>query len=169
MAGRLITGTVVASALLVGCADEVTFDTASLEDGLPAAVLPEEPDALTDVACPEADSDAVARSVICTANLHGDAVTIPVQVDDDGVVVADVSEPLLDLTAVAADLADRIEADLVASGASDVAVEVGCPGTVVVLSVGREIECSGGPVDDPRPLLVTIVAEDGTWEAAFGP
>ena len=168
MAGRVGAAAVAAALVAAACADEITFDTASLESGLPAAILPEQPDAITEVVCPEPELDGVARSITCAAILDGDPITIVVEVDDDGLVDATVSEPLLDLTAVEMELAVRIETDLLASGASGVEVDVECPGTAVVIAVGRTVDCSGGPIDAPRPLEVTIVSDDGTWEVGFG-
>ena len=164
----MIAAAVAAVLLAAACADEITFDTASLEAGLPAAILPEQLDAITEVACPEPEFDGVARSITCAAVLNSDPITIVVEVDDEGLVDATVSETLLDLTAVEAELAGRIETDLLASGASDVEVDVECPGTAVVIAVGRAVECSGGPIGAARPLGVTIVADDGTWEVGFG-
>ena len=159
---------VVAAAMLLAaaCADDPSLDEQSLLDGLPAAVLPDAPEVVADVACPEPTEATVARSSVCTASVHGEPITIDVEVDEDGVVAATVRESFLDLAMVEAALVERLEVDLAVGGDRDPPGVV-CPGTVVVDRRGLQFDCTGESGGAVRALVVTIVDDDGGWTVAF--
>lgn len=156
----------VAVVVAVGaCADDPSLDHESLLEGLPSAVLPDAPEVVADVSCPEPVTPTVARSSVCTASVHGESITIDVEIDEDGIVTAAVRESFLDLAAVESALVERLEVDLAVGGTPRVRVD--CPGTVVVDRRGVQFDCTGESGGVVRPLVVTIVDDDGGWTVAF--
>lgn len=147
--------------LAASCGEDPSLDPRSVVEGLPAAVVPESPQAVSDVACPDPEPEVVAQTMTCTATIAGDPITIDLDVDEDGTVTAVVREDLLDLDQVAAEVGSRLRADL----GVDVAVE--CPGAVVVVSVDREVRCTGVARGTERALRVRIVDPDGSWRVTF--
>ncbi|NIR42026.1 MAG: hypothetical protein GWN79_28460, partial [Actinobacteria bacterium] len=63
------------------CADDPSLDRDAVVAGLPAAVVPDDPSIVGDVACPEPEPEVIAQSFTCTASLHGVPITIDVTVD----------------------------------------------------------------------------------------
>ena len=159
---------IVVSALVLAagaCAGDPSLDHDSLLVGLPAAVIPDAPEVVVDVSCPEPADPIVARSVVCTASVHGEPITVDVDIDEEGVVAATVRESFLDLATVESALVERLEVDLAVGGEPD--VRVSCPGTVVVDRLGVQFDCTGESGGAVRALLVTIVDDDGGWTVAF--
>lgn len=162
---RGLTFVAVLSLTAAACADDPTLDHESLVAGVAAAVVPDDPDVVVDVECPRPDDASVARSLTCTAAIHGEPIAIDLVVDEEGVVAASVREPLLDLAEVASALVERLEADL-AVGDDPVAPVVVCPGTVVVERPGVRFDCTGESGGAARALVVTV-GEGGGWTVAF--
>lgn len=158
---RSVVAGVVIAVLASACADAPSLDAESLVDGLPAAVVPDAPEVVTDVECPEPEEGAIAQTMICTAAIHGQAVTVDLVIDGEGAVAASMREELLDLSEVAAAASARLEADLATP------VEVRCPGTVVVNTPGLEVICGGTSGGRERELIVEIVNADGGWSVDF--
>ena len=158
---RSLAALVGAASMVAGCSVDPSLDAPSIADGIPAAVVPESPDIVTDVVCPDPVPEVVAQSMTCTAELAGDALTVDLEIDENGVASSVVREPLLDLGRVADDVAQRLASDL------GIDVEVECPGVVVVAAVGRRVDCTGLADGVERGLVVEVVDDDGSWSVDF--
>ncbi len=157
-----VTATVVVVVLAaVACADDPPLDHQSLIEGLPAAVLPEAPDLVTDVVCPTPADATIAQTMTCTAAIHGEAITIDLDIDAEGGVAATLRDELLDLTEVEAAAEGRLDDDLATL------VDIRCPGTVVVVRPGTRVDCTGTSGGRQREMVVEIVDADGGWTIAF--
>jgi hypothetical protein len=166
MARRLIPATVpfaAAAALLAGaCAgpsDEL--DAATLVAAVPAALVPEAPEVVTDVVCPAELERGVGVVVSCEARVAGRPITLSVeQVDDAGRVSVATDAVLLDTADLAADLAARLQADL------GVVVGAVCAGPrVVVPAAGDEVTCTANDeAGRPLELVATLLDAAGAYE-----
>ena len=157
---------IVAGVLLVaGCAEPAppSLDGPAIVESLAASVVPAAPEVVSDVACPEPVPEVVAQTLVCTARLGDEAITIDVTVDEAGLGAVRVREPLFDLTGTATEVADRLEADL---GSRP---EVACPGEVVVLRPGTVVDCTATLDGRPLGLAVEILDDDGRFGVAIRP
>jgi hypothetical protein len=146
-----------------GGADEV--DAGSIESAVPAAVLPDHPDLVTDVSCPGPIDREVGLVSACTALIGGNEVGISVtQVDDDGTIDIDVDRALLDVDDLAARIAERLTTDV------GVPTSVLCDGPAVrVLSVGDEVVCIATDTDDrDRTFVAEILDEAANYDLRLG-
>ncbi|MDA3041452.1 MAG: DUF4333 domain-containing protein [Actinomycetota bacterium] len=156
---------IVGLLLTMGCAADPTLDAASLEQVLPAQIVPDHPEVVTNVQCPTPIEMSAGISVVCTAEVGGDPVTMTVtQLDDVGSVTAELDQPLFDVEASADVLAAQLTDDLA------IATTIVCVGPAVrVLDVGEVLSCvASDPSGRSRPLFVTIVDEAGTLDMKLG-
>lgn len=163
MARGLIVLFVGAGVVATACADDPSLDQDAVVAGLPAAVVPDDPSIVADVACPEPEPEVIAQSFTCTASLHGVPITIDVTVDEQAGASTVVREPLYELSTMEAAAAARLGADL------GVAVEVVCPGTVIVFAVGATVDCRAVHDDRPLDFVAEIVDTDGNFTLALDP
>ncbi len=129
---------------------------------LPAQVVPDHPDLLTDLACPERIDKLAGVAAVCTASLAGAPVEVRVvQLDDRGAVRAELDRPLLDVAKSARFLAERFSKDL------GVTTTIECDGPAVrVLVVGETLRCTArDPSLRSRVLVVTVLDEAGVLDA----
>ena len=154
MARRLIALAGVAGLLGVGCAEPAppTLADGSVVAALPAALWPDDPSIVADVACPDLDPELIAQSTTCTAVLDADAVTVDVVIDEAGAATASVREPLFVPADAAEQLTTRLETDL-----SIDAVDTVCRAVVIVAEPGRSVVCDA--THDGRPIEFEIVLD----------
>lgn len=146
--------------MVAACAepDPPRLAEGSVEAALPELVWPERPGLVTAVTCPELDAEAIAQSTVCRATLDGASVTVAVEIDEVGVVSAEVAEPLFDFGAVEEQLAARLAADL----GIDAPV-VSCDRAVAISRAGTETTCVADRDGDTITFLVRLVGADGAF------
>ena len=93
------------------------------------------------------------------ATRDGDAITVDVEIDAEGVASASVREPLFVVSDAAGELADRLVADL---GIEPPTVE--CGRQVVVPTAGLEFTCTATRDADPIEFTLRLVDGEGGWE-----
>ena len=143
------------------CGGPSRLDAGRLERELPAAVVADHPDVVTDVSCPSPIKREVGLVVECQASISATPVTLTVtQTDDNGGVRVELDRPLLDIDKVSSELAARLTKDV------GVATSVTCAGPpVVVLSVGATISCDAtDPSNRTRTFVATIADESGALD-----
>ena len=126
--------------------------------------MPDHPEVVTEVVCPDRIDKRVGDVARCTAVLAGVPVVVAVtQLDANGAVRAELDRPLLDVNASVATLAARFTADLA------ITTIIECVGAPVPRARG-----GGGvamhrarPSLRSRPLAVTVLDRDGTLDAAL--
>ncbi|RMH78285.1 MAG: DUF4333 domain-containing protein [Actinomyces sp.] len=159
---------VAAVVMAAGCASAAPLvDVDALEEAVPAALVPDDPSAVTGVSCPGGIVAAGDR-VRCVATVAGVEVAVTVTVDGEdpgaGVTVS-VAERLVDVADTAAAVAERLSEDL--GEPQDVECEAPA---VRVARAGETISCT---VTDPRggrhPVRVEILDADGTWRLDLFP
>jgi hypothetical protein len=156
-----LTVALIGAGALAACSTDSELDSDELVDVLPAAVLADHPDLLTDVVCPPDIELAVGVTTVCFADLAGDPVELTVvQVDDDGRVRVEVDRALLDVEDVAARIAEQLSDDI------GVATAVVCDGPPVrVLEIGTELRCDATDPDDrTNTFVATILDEDAAFD-----
>lgn len=162
---KILAGAVIV--LVAGCADDPSIDLGAFEADLPAAVVPEDPAVVGDVVCAEPVPEVIAQSLVCTATLHGVAITVDatVEVDEAGEAVATtvVREPLLELGSIEAEARQRLETDL------GIGVEVACPGVVIVFEVDVAVDCTATHDGRPIDFVARIVDGDGNFTLTVAP
>lgn len=151
--------------LATACAEAgpPTLEAGILEASLPASIWPDDPDLVTELLCPDIDVDLIAQSITCTATLDVDAVTVAVEIDEEGAATAAIEEPLFVVASAADALVSRLREDLSVN-----AIEASCEGTVIVAEAGRSLGCiaiSGG-----RSIAFDLVldGEEGVWTLKLG-
>ncbi len=133
------------------------FDTRTLETAIPAAIVPDDPAAVTDVTCPDL-ATSEATTIVCSAVVSGRSIEITAAISVDGAVNVSTDSVLLDLAGVADEAARRLSSDL------GVESTVDCPGRVVVSVAGDTFGCSAtDPAGVTHDLVITIVDDTGTW------
>lgn len=148
-------------AALGGCGEADELDAEHLARDLPAAVLPEHPELVTDAVCPQPIDREAGLRTACFASIAGTAVELTVvQLDDDGSVRVELDRPLLDVDQLAARIAERLTDDI------GVPTSVVCEGPAVrVLSIGDEIRCDAtDPEGRPHTFVATILDESAAYE-----
>ena len=156
MARCLIALAGVAALVGAGCAEPgpPTLADGSVVAALPAALWPDDPSIVTDVACPDLEPEPIAQTTTCTAVLDADGVTIDVVIDEVGAATASVREPLFVVRDVADQLTARLQADL-----SIDAIDTECRSVVIVAAPGRSVVCAA--THDGRPIEFEILLDDG--------
>jgi len=159
---RLSAAVVVLALAAVACGrPDSGFDMRSLESSIPAAVVPDDPAAVTNVSCPEL-STSEATTIICSARIAENPVEVTAAISADGIVKVSIGSVLLDVAGVASEAARRLSDDL------GVESTVDCPGSVVVSVAGDTFGCvatdPGGVTHD---LVITIVDDSGNWSIAL--
>lgn len=142
-------------------------DADALEEALPAALVPDDPSAVTAVSCPGGIVAAGDR-VRCVATVAGVevAVTVTVTGEEAGTgVTVSLAERLVDVADTAAAIAERLSREL---GEPQ---QVDCePPAVRVARAGETISCTA---TDPRgghhPVQIEILDADGTWRLDLFP
>ncbi|HEX7097225.1 MAG TPA: DUF4333 domain-containing protein [Acidimicrobiales bacterium] len=151
----------VVTGFAAGCADADELDAEKLARDVPAAVLADHPELVTDVVCPEPIEREAGVRTACFASIAGTAVELTVsQLDDDGAVRVELGRPLLDVDLLSARIAERLTADV------GVPTSVTCEGPPVrVLQVGDEIRCDATDDDNrTRTFVATILDESAAYE-----
>jgi hypothetical protein len=136
-------------------------DAGSVEDAVPAALLADHPELVTEVSCPGTIERGEGVVTACTARIAGTAVEFSVtQLDDDGQVQVSLDRALLDVEDLAARIGERLTADV------GVPTSVVCEGPAVrVLTVDDEIRCDAtDPEDRTHTFLATIVDADANYD-----
>jgi hypothetical protein len=141
---------------VAGCGGPSKLDGDRLARDLPAAVVADHPELVTDVVCPPSIERTIGASFTCTALIAGEPVALDVvQVDDRGGVRVDVDRTLLDVGEVAADLAARLTRDV------GVPTAVVCAGPPVrVLVVGDTLRCTATDPDGRERVFALTVEDD---------
>ncbi len=161
---RLALSAIGAVSFLIGCGEGVVSDQQVIDD-LPSSVFPNNPQLLTDVACPDGvdPRDGVVRE--CSAQIDGDPVTLrlgPATGDSGRDLSVTVVEPLLRRQAINSDAGERLSADL----GRAVRVECDMPGAVVARA-DRVISCTA--IDDASHTLRVVLLDDtGRYEIELG-
>jgi hypothetical protein len=158
----------VTSCFLVACAEPgpPTLDTATVTDGLPAAVWPRDPEVVTDASCPELVETPVAQATRCEARIFGDPITIDVTVDELGETASTVREPLFDVDEAAGQLGDRLLADL-GPAAADLVIT--CETSVLVAIAGSTVACTADRAGDELAFEIRLLDADGRWSWRYTP
>jgi hypothetical protein len=151
-------------ALLVGaCAEPAppTLAVGSVEAALPGSIWPDDPSLVTDLDCPGLATEVIAQTILCTATLDSDPVTVDVGIDELGAATAQVREPLFVVADAVEELVDRLRNDV-----SIEALEAFCARTVVIPKEGRVLDCEA--TDGVRViafrLMFGVRADDLTLE-----
>jgi hypothetical protein len=147
-----------AAVWVAGCGEPATLDAGRLERDLPAAVVADHPELVTDVACPPSPDRAAGATFTCTAMIGDEPVRLDVvQLDDRGRVRVEVDRTLLDVEGAAADLAARLTDDV------GVPTAVVCDGPPVrVLVIGERLSCTAtDPEGRERVFSLEIEDESG--------
>jgi hypothetical protein len=101
------------AAALAGCGDSGFVDAALLEAAVPRALLPEVPEAVTEVTCPEPIVRGEGIETGCAVSIGDEMITVTVvQADTTGTVELSAVPALLDTEDVAATIAERFTIDL---------------------------------------------------------
>jgi hypothetical protein len=153
--------TAALAVVVTGCGEADEVDAGSIEDAIPAALIPEHPELVTEVSCPGPVDRGIGTVTACTARIGGTAVEVTAtQVDDDGALRVEMARTLLDVDDLAADLSRRLTADV-----GD-PTSVICDGPVVrVLAVGDELRCVATDTEDrDHTFVVTILDEDANYD-----
>lgn len=77
---RLLASFLAASLLVLSCSSDRALDGAQLESDISAQLLPEYPDAVSSVSCPDTADPIPGQSILCVANLAGQVVDVDVQI-----------------------------------------------------------------------------------------
>lgn len=144
------------------CGSPPRLDVTVLERALPAQLVADHPEVVTDVQCPDPIERRAGVVVECTATLGGMPVVVTVtQLDANGAVRAELDRPVLDVIGSAAVLAARFTKDL------GVTTTIECTGPAVrVLVVGEVLQCTArDPSLRSRALAVTVLDDTGTLDA----
>ena len=169
-----LSGVFVAVTVLVwcvaaaGCAEAesiVYYDSDGLEEAIPGKLVPDYPDMVTDVECPEM-VERRSVSMSCAVEIGGVAVVVTVDIDERGradLLVEDIF--LLEVAELASHSAQRLESDGFGP------VEVECDSQPVLVAVaGDQLDCDAvDPSGDRRPLVVTITSDQGDWKLSLRP
>ncbi|MEZ5165121.1 MAG: hypothetical protein R2695_01035 [Acidimicrobiales bacterium] len=152
----------VALAGLVSCAHpaDPTLDGASVTAGLPAAIWPADPGAVTGVECPDLDPEVVAQTTTCHVRIGADRVAVDVAVDTTGSVTVDVGVALFDVAAAGRAVATRWRDD---AGVDDMP-SVDCERAVVVARAGVSVPCRATRDGLAVDFAVRLVDGRGGWE-----
>jgi hypothetical protein len=145
----------------VGCGGADEVDAATIESAIPAALIADHPELVTEVSCPGPIDRGEGVVTACTARIGGTAVELSVtQLDDDGQVRVVLARPLLDVDDLAARIGERLTTDV------GVPTAVVCEGPAVrVLNVGDEISCDAtDPENRTHTFIATILDEDAAYE-----
>ena len=148
--------------LVAACGGPPRLDVTVLERVLPAQLVADHPEVVTDVQCPDPIERRAGVVVQCTAALGGVPVGVTVtQLDASGAVRAELDKPLLDVAASVATLAARLTKDL------GVVTTLECSGPAVrVLAVGEVLQCTArDPSLRSRTLAVTVLDDTGALDA----
>lgn len=159
--GALILSLLIAVAVTAGgCSDDPELDVAKLEAAVPAAVLEDHPELVTEVVCPDSVVAGQGVATLCFADIAGRPVELSVtQVDDDGTLRIQVDRTLLDVEDLATQIAHRLTTDV------GVATSVVCDGPQVrVLEIGDELRCDAvDPDDRSRTFVATILDDEANY------
>lgn len=148
---RPFLGSVVTMLLILSCAGESSVDEAALEADIAAVLLPEHPDAITSVSCPDAASAGPGVPIECSVAVGDQDLPVAVDFSSDGVILVKPEAELLDGAAAAEQLADTFTAEL------GIPTSVECAAPYIVLTPGTTFECVA--TDDQgvaRVLDVTV-------------
>ena len=147
---------------MVGCAEPgpPTLEIGTVVDGLPAAVWPRDPEVVTDVSCPELVETPVAQATRCGARIFDDAISIDVTIDELGETTSAVREPLFDVDEAAAQLGNRLVADL-GTAAADLVVS--CETSVLVALAGSTVDCTAARPGNELAFEIRVLDADGGW------
>jgi Domain of unknown function (DUF4333) len=159
--GAIVIAVVATVLVTTACREPTKLDARRLERELPAAVLSDHPELVTDVSCPRPIERAAGTIVECDASISGTAVVLTVtQTDDKGAVGVALDRTLLDVDKLAAQIAARLTQDV------GVATTVVCAGPVVrVLTVGDAISCTAtDPSNRSRTFVATITDQTGAFD-----
>ncbi len=160
-----VTATVVVLAGACNSADRPnSVDISALVEAIPAELVPEYPEAVTDVVCPEIVFDGLGP-VLCTAFLAGSEIRIKVtRPDVDGQMKVSTAVKIVYASDVAEELGGRLSQDL-----GDVE-EVGCEPGVRVARSGEQFICR--VTDRSRRthrFITTLAGPDGEFRADLVP
>lgn len=143
------------------CREATKLDVDALQRDLPAAVVADHADLVTDVVCPPKILRGAGTVVECSAAISGTPVVLTVvQIDDDGAVRVELDRTLLDVGKLAADVAARLTKDV------GVPTTVVCDGPAVrVLAVGDTYACTATDASNrSRRFRATILDQAGAFE-----
>jgi hypothetical protein len=143
---------------LAGCREPTKLDAAKLVRDLPAAVVHDHPEVVTDVQCPNPIRRNAGEVTQCHATVAGTPVKLTVtQVDRDGHVKVEADRTLLDIAKVEADIATRLTKDV------GIETSIVCDGPRVrVLVVGETLRCTAtDPSGRKRVFLADVLDETG--------
>jgi hypothetical protein len=139
--------------LLAGCRGATRLDAPALAASLPATLVPDHPEIVTDARCPAPIARKVGTVTVCTASIGGTPVEVAVtQTDGDGAVAVRLESELLDVNAIAKTVADRLSRDI------GVVTTVTCDGPAVrVRVVGERLACTAAEASGTtRPITVEV-------------
>ncbi len=152
--------------VVAACAEPAppTLATDTVTTGIAAAVWPADPSVITDVACPDLDEQPIAQTSRCTAQLHGEALTIDVVVDELGQTSTALREPLFDTAAASEAIRERLIEDL---GFAPGSVRVVCDRDVVVARPDAVVDCIAERGTDPIEFELRVVDDTGEWTLIY--
>ncbi len=165
MARGWFIGVIVAlTGVATACGSSDSIDVADLVDRLPAIVAPDQPEAVTNVVCPDAIDRRPGAVDFCQARLSGDPITITVtQVDGDGAISVSIDAVPLVVESLSDDLAARLTEDLGRP------VTVGCAGPrLIVPAAGDVVACELTDESGTQPVTVTLRDASGAYEVRLG-
>jgi hypothetical protein len=151
--------------VLAGCAEPAppTLAEGSIEAALPASIWPADPSIVTDVACPDADTELIAQSTTCSAVLDAEEITVDVVIDELGAAIAAVREPLFVVAEAADQLVARLRDDL-----SIEAIQAECAVIVVVAEPERSFDCAATSGDRTIDFEVVLGRFVDEWTLRLG-
>ena len=154
--------TLVLAGLFAGCASSLAYDSDGLERQIPALLVPDDPEVVTDVQCPDV-LPLTTISTRCLAVIGGSQVGVDVMLTEDGDAEISSDAYLVETASIAAAARARLGEDL------DV-VTVTCPGSAVVVSVpDSQIACDAIDSDgNSHSMTVTIISATGDFAISFG-
>lgn len=144
------------------CGSSPALDAEGLESSIPAALVPDAPEAVEAVDCP--DVIVGPATVNCTARIGPEPIDITVVISDDDRATVSTDAVVVERAAIEATAAQRLSSDL------GVETTVACSGPSVLVSVpGTTVACDAvDPDGTAHAVTVTIRSEAGDWDLRLG-
>lgn len=150
--------------ILAGCGRSPVLDSASLEAGIASKLVPDSPEAVTDVVCPDVIAEGPTTTT-CTATIGGVSIDVAVTIsaDDDAAISTDAV--VIEVAEMEAAAAERLSVDLALE------TTIVCPGPPVIVSVpGATLRCDAiDPAGQTHGVIFTVRTDTGDWELSLDP
>lgn len=148
--------------ILFGCGRSLLLDSTELEAAIPPALVPDAPDSVSDVDCPEV-LVAGPGTTMCFATIAGISIDVSVAISADNRAIISTDAVVIEVAEMEATAAARLTADL------GVATTLTCPGPPVIVSApGVTLACDAiDPSGAAHQVVFTVRSETGNWELSI--